>query len=363
MKKALFTIIFLTCTIVSVLIYQKQSTPESNNNTKPSIKIGVLLPLTGNFAELGKNVRETMKLAIEDSNPKNINIELIFEDDAFNPSKTATLANKLITIDKVDAIVSWSAVGGNVVSTIADSNKIIHFGITNDPNVAKGDYNFIHFTSSVNYVKKLFTLLEKHNVKKLAMIIAYQPGLQRTADIEEKMLQEKGIETKRYNITNETRDFNMLIESLMSQDFDMWDISANPPAVDIIVKTALTKGVKVPLTSLTAFSYANDKSIFEGLEYIESPDGDANLLDRLKTITGSENFFSVGYSYDVIKILAQTYDTNYPNTDADTIANSILSLTDYNGAVGTVEIDKNGIIHSNAVIKKIINSKPVTIEE
>ena len=108
------------------------------------IKIGVIAPLSGNLAFLGEGYKNAFLLAKEGLKNTRYNYELIFEDDQMEPAKTATALQKLISIDQVNAVVSFTSGPANVISPIAEQNKIIHFGIATDPNAAIGEYNFMH---------------------------------------------------------------------------------------------------------------------------------------------------------------------------------------------------------------------------
>jgi len=67
-------------------------------------KVGVILPLTGQTANFGKDSLDGMKLALEKdtSAPK---LNLVVEDTLGTPSGSATAVNKLISSDKVSVVI------------------------------------------------------------------------------------------------------------------------------------------------------------------------------------------------------------------------------------------------------------------
>lgn len=68
-----------------------------------SLKIGAILPLTGDLAGLGEEAQRGMELARDDSKNPN-SIQIIYEDDqTLVPAAIVKAANKLIIIDTVDA--------------------------------------------------------------------------------------------------------------------------------------------------------------------------------------------------------------------------------------------------------------------
>lgn len=66
------------------------------------IKIGAILPLTGDVAILGEEVKKGMEIAEEEAKNEGINIRIIYEDDqSLSPVAAVNAANKLIQQDKI----------------------------------------------------------------------------------------------------------------------------------------------------------------------------------------------------------------------------------------------------------------------
>jgi ABC-type branched-subunit amino acid transport system substrate-binding protein len=77
--------------------------------TKEPIKIGAILPLTGEAAVWGENVKTGIELAKEGINKKGgINgrkIEVIYEDGQCDSKTGVSAVQKLITVDKFQVII------------------------------------------------------------------------------------------------------------------------------------------------------------------------------------------------------------------------------------------------------------------
>jgi len=71
------------------------------------IKIGVIAPLTGAFAEQGQDIIESFKIAMDDVNytAGGRKIQLIIEDTEGKPATGVSKAKKLVEVDKVDFLV------------------------------------------------------------------------------------------------------------------------------------------------------------------------------------------------------------------------------------------------------------------
>ncbi|HET9404616.1 MAG TPA: branched-chain amino acid ABC transporter substrate-binding protein [Burkholderiales bacterium] len=85
-----------------------------------TVKIGSASPLTGPQAHIGIDIRNGVQLAIEDANAANLSIagkkvqfELIAEDDEANPTKAATVAQKLVDA-RVAAVVGHFNSGASI---------------------------------------------------------------------------------------------------------------------------------------------------------------------------------------------------------------------------------------------------------
>ncbi len=143
MKKA---ILILSLLVVATVILTTGCGPSNE------LKIGVSAPLTGDIAALGQSTKNAILLAQEEINAKGgiklsesmKKVKFIIEDDENKPESTATVFQKLISQDKVLAIIgSQSSKCSNAGAPIAESAKIPQISPwSTNPNVTK-DRSFI----------------------------------------------------------------------------------------------------------------------------------------------------------------------------------------------------------------------------
>jgi branched-chain amino acid transport system substrate-binding protein len=93
------------------------------------IKIGAIFPLSGGVAEYGIASRDGAVLAIEEINAAGgiggKKLQLIAEDDDNNPEKTVNAFKKLVTQNKVIAIIGSSTSGATMsITALAQQQKI-----------------------------------------------------------------------------------------------------------------------------------------------------------------------------------------------------------------------------------------------
>src|SRR6266568_1649198 len=70
------------------------------------IKLGVLLPLTGEAASFGQDCQKGIQLALEEANlEKGKPITAFFEDSKADPKTAVAAFNKLVGVNKVTAVI------------------------------------------------------------------------------------------------------------------------------------------------------------------------------------------------------------------------------------------------------------------
>lgn len=92
------------------------------------VKIGLMLPYTGTFAQLGVAIANGFKLAVQEQGGKlgGREVEYVTLDDESEPSKGADRANQLVTRDKVDVLVGTvhSGVQMGIVKIVRESGVL-----------------------------------------------------------------------------------------------------------------------------------------------------------------------------------------------------------------------------------------------
>ncbi|MFA7436608.1 ABC transporter substrate-binding protein [Castellaniella sp.] len=119
--------------------------------TKPPLKFGVALPMSGPEALFGADQVTAQQWAVDDINASGgvdgHPLEMIALDTQANPQLGINAVNRLINVDKVPALVtSWSSVV-KAVAPIANREKVIEFSVgANSPDIAElGDYVYTVF--------------------------------------------------------------------------------------------------------------------------------------------------------------------------------------------------------------------------
>lgn len=128
------------------------------------IKIGVISPLTGQYAEFGENFVQGVNLAVEEYiQSTGNNVEVFIEDDSFEATKGLSAYKKLVELDDVDALVVGTA---PTINAIYDDSKsqdipVITYGAQS---IEELNDNVFHiFPSSVPVLSALADYLNEAN--------------------------------------------------------------------------------------------------------------------------------------------------------------------------------------------------------
>ena len=116
------------------------------------IKVGFIVPLTGFAAEYGEKIEKISSLALSEyqkENEKASKIEFIFEDDKGDSKEAVTVAQKMIQIDQVDALVVLLANSIAGVEPIANQYEIplLGVGTVSSEVPEESDYLFVGLAS------------------------------------------------------------------------------------------------------------------------------------------------------------------------------------------------------------------------
>ncbi len=131
------TILGITALSIAFLGIGCNSTQNNNNtgsgtqqNSGNGLKLGSLLPITGDLSAIGQNMPNAAKLAVDTINDcGGVNgqpVTLIVEDDQTDPAAGAAAMNKLVTVDQVAGVIgSFASSVSSAVVDLAVSNQIM----------------------------------------------------------------------------------------------------------------------------------------------------------------------------------------------------------------------------------------------
>jgi branched-chain amino acid transport system substrate-binding protein len=101
-----------------------------------TIKVGVVLPLTGTLGKMGEMERDAMLLATKQLKDS-LKIKLFFEDNQSKTPMAVNAVNKLININKVDLVITSTTGASLATQPVLSEKKTLQFAFCMDTEVAK----------------------------------------------------------------------------------------------------------------------------------------------------------------------------------------------------------------------------------
>ncbi|MEN9405654.1 MAG: hypothetical protein RLY47_613 [Candidatus Parcubacteria bacterium] len=357
--------------VLAVIVWIGMSMGDKAPETKPIIKIGATLPLTGNVAMLGESAQQALLLAQEQISEKTkYQYELVVEDDQFKPAMGATTANKLISIDGVSAVLSFGSPVGNAVSPITEAAKVPHINFfASDMHVADGDYNFVHYTPPYEDSRVFISELGKRGIKSIVFFAQYDnPGVGAIIEAFETDIVGTDIEVlSTQKFTTGTRDFRTLITSVKGLNPDIYVLEATSPELETLTTQLREAGVQTPVTTMEAFEFSDQLGLFEGMWYVNAADPQDWFVDLFTEKYAVAPKFGAANGYDAVHLIVQAVEKAGDGKivpSPEEIRNALAQIKGFDGALGdNLDIDENGIVVSGAVVRVIENGAPVTVGE
>jgi len=130
-------LVTLTMIFLTILVLTFSACTNKKEKELKVIKIGAILPLTGPLGYLGEVERKAIEIAEEVLKKEGIQIKVLFGDSKGKPAEAVTVAQKLISVDRVDCFITSTTSVSRAVLPIADRNEKIIATLCMDPSIQR----------------------------------------------------------------------------------------------------------------------------------------------------------------------------------------------------------------------------------
>jgi len=386
MRKTISLVLFFV--VIVTLLLASCGDPANKLDT---IKVGLIIELTGDMPAVGASSRNAAELAVGEINSaggiaingKPYQVELIVEDNASKADQSVAAANKLISQDNVVAIVGPNAsLGAIPAAEIAEYNKtlLITPWSTNPRttlNTTSGkpkSYVFrACYTDSFEGQVLARFVIEKLGAKKAAVLYDVASEAPKSqADVFRQTFAELGGQTVAFETyTTGDRDFSAQLTKIKSAGPDIIFLPAYYNDVGLIAQQARRAGINQPLVGSDAWSspelinlsggavegdffanhYATDIATPMAKKFIASYDKKyGNTPDDIAALT-----------YDAMGLLFEALKKT-PTLDRKAVRDAMSTIPDYNGVTGNIKFTPgSGDPVKSAVIMQVKGDKFVWV--
>ena len=365
-------ICLLSILVMTLSVGCKSVNKQAGDDDRSVIKIGLVFPVTGNQSVSTTDALNAAKMAIkeiqEDPNAK-YRYEAIVEDNMSELKRTAFSANKLIAVDKVDAIISVMSAHGSVISPLAERAKTIHFGIGSDKSTFKGLYNFLCYLEPKKQAYGLIKGIKDQNFTRVALVFQNQAGVLSFVDEIKKSIRDNDIEVVVDESFNPGEvQFQSIISKILHRSPEIVIMQSFPPELGIFYKQ-LRRVSNIPFTSNWIAVSGSDTYMFEGCNFVTAnwpipEDLRAKYVDVFKKEPGN---VWVSEFYIMTELLISAYE-NTPLREGhskpvnEDVVNTFLAIKNLYSSVGTVSVEEDGIIQPPLTINTVKDGKIVVLE-
>lgn len=355
--------LLLLILVIGIIVFPKRNMGDKLYG-KPVVKIGISLPLMGEFSNAGQGLKNAALLAQDDLNgaDNKYQYQLIIDNDAFEAKRTLAIFNKFVNSDEVDGVISFASQAGNIMAPIAEQKKILHINFgASDKRVWEGKYNFVHWTAPKTTTRKMLDFYVSKGWKKIVLITAHNAG---NLSLEDALLAQlsnyQNMQAKVFHVQPTERDFRMLLAQVKEYNPDVVLSLVYGDAVTPFVKQYRDKAVNKPLTNIEAFSMLADFSLIEGVYIADVAKDKGKLLERLRANDKNASSFGVGNIYDAVMLMGQAFEKAQEKIQA---VDELQKIKTYEGMVGTLQQDDDGFFDAHAILEKVVDGRLMIIND
>lgn len=346
--------IIVIAALVIVLIFM-QPTEETKE-----IRIGAVMPLTGDLATYGVPVQEGMKFALTEINAnrgiKGRKLKIIFEDDLGEPKTAVAAFKKLVDTDKVPIILGPLTSGASMATApVAERRKVIQLSTIAGTMQLKhaGDYVFRVFASDELQGKALVDkAADVFKIKKAAIIYinnAYGDGIRQVV---EKRSKERNIEiVVTENFNEGDKDFRTQLTKIKDANPELIFALSYWKEGSLMLVQAKELGIDTTFLGGDAWfgpvyetaGDAVDLLVFTnmafGEEYKHHPKMQ-QFINNYSEKYGKEADVYAATGYDAVYLAANAIEKQGYN--AKGIKQALYNTKDFIGALGNITYDEYG---------------------
>ena len=334
------------------------------------VVIGGVAPLSGGVAVYGVECKNGIDLAVEEINANGgilgKTVEFICEDDEGDPAKSANAFKKLVTRNKVPAVIGSLTSGCSIAITkFAQSNKVVQIAPASTAVALVEAGNYIFRTCYTDpFQGKVGGKFASVNLGKKNAAVLYDIGNDYSVGLMENFVKEfeanGGTIVAKESYASGDKDFNAQITKIKAANPDVIYLPDYYGTVALIAKQLQAKGLNTPIVGADGWDGLTESA---GDEVLNGYYSNHYAEDSTEEIV--QNFvksFEAKYNKAPNSFAALGYDSMYMLKDAIERAGSLdasairdaLEATDGSYVTGHLTFDESHNPVKSAVMVKLV---------
>ncbi len=242
---------FGKCFLATMMVALVFSFINSPGYCEEEMKIGSLIPMSGDLAAYGKCVQQGVNLAAKHINeaggPLNMKLKVVFRDSQTDPTALRDSAEKLVNVDKVPAIVG-PMIRSDVATPVTAPNHVVIISPSNTPTwvttLKDDDYTFRTTSSDAIQGKVLGKLAWERNYKTASILYINDPyGGGLAESCKEWFEKSRGKILGQASYDPGKASYKMQLKELAKGNPDVLILIGYPESGTVIIRQALSEGL------------------------------------------------------------------------------------------------------------------------
>lgn len=378
----------LVVSLVSLSVLAGCSSAGVKSKAEGNIKVGLNYELSGNAASYGTSLSNGAELALEEINKNGgvfgKQLEPVKVDNKSDNAESANVTTKLMTRDKVVAVLGAATTGNTKAATpAANQNKVPLISgsatsddVTVDSNGKVREYIFkTCFSDSFQGVMMSNFAYNDLSLKNAAVLTDtasdYSKGLAKS--FKENYAKLGGTVTAEESYKTKDTDFKTVLTNIKSKNPDVLFVPGYYEEVGLIIRQARELGIDVPI--LGGDGYESPKlTELAGKEALNkvyyttaysSQDTDPNVVKFKKAYKakyGKEPDAFGALGYDLGYFLADGLK-RAGEADREKLKNALAEAKDFKGVTGTFSMDENHNPVKSVTVIEMKNGEPTFLKK
>lgn len=330
---------------------------EPTKRGSKSVKIGAVLPLTGNLAFIGEAIRNGMEMSKNELNAlksKGRTIEILYEDSKGNAKDGLSSIQKLLDYDGVTFLVVNLTNVCLAARPILDRKPVLAFYLSTHPDVLDSSPNgFRIFISGVQESILLSDYARANGYQKFTILTVNDAYGKGTGEYLESLLEKSGVISGSEEYQLASPDFRAIATKIKDQSPDALVVIGYGREYPLLFRQLEAQGWTGKIMGNLSFAnvagQAVDSPLAARLSYT-APGFSSNatrlkssetFIEKYKQKYGKEPDFNAAYGYDNVTLMADAM-TNADNVAISQVRSNLLKVRAYEGAIGRIDMAITG---------------------
>jgi ABC-type branched-subunit amino acid transport system substrate-binding protein len=322
------------------------------------VKIGVIVPTEGPYAMLGNSFVKAVEMAKDDLRDTKYRYELVIRDSGPDPAKARGVIQRVVQVDKVDAIVGGISLIGQVTKPQATAARIPHLCVCTVSWIGDGGYNFTNIPSPAAEAERWVQEAQRRKITRIALLTQEYPSINNHVKALKGEAARVGLaiaDEQRFD--GSVTDFRPMIARAERTHPDVYYVEATEPALDLLGQQ-LSDASLHNVSAVVAPSLSEKPELFEGAWYTDSNLRDVAFKQRFEKKYPGIRFAThmMPYAYDSVNMIVQAFERG------QNPAVYLRNLRTYDGTAGTLTKQPgSGNFASAPAVWVIANGKPLLL--